>query len=171
MRRERFERALETLATPVDSVECTADLFLQTFRVTGVSVSTIGDVLGNATVSASNGVAARIDELQFNLREGPCWDAIATKKPVLTENVTALPAHRWSAFRDAVSHEQVGALFAFPMFVGPLPVGAVDMYSSTPAGFSPVQVRQAVVLAELLARRILRLSSGPEACSSHGKRR
>lgn len=158
MRRERFERALETLAAPVDSLDCTADLFLQTFRVTGASVSTMGGVLGSATLSTSNEVAARIDEIQLDLREGPCWDALATRKPVLTENVTALPAHRWSAFKDAVSREQVGALFAFPMFVGPTPIGAVDMYASTPAGFTPMQVRQAVVLADLLAKQVLRLS-------------
>ncbi|PPF42711.1 hypothetical protein C5B85_15690 [Pseudoclavibacter sp. AY1F1] len=88
---------------------------------------------------------------------------VTSRKPVLTENLAALPAHRWSAFRDAVSREQVGALFAFPMFVGPLPIGAVDMYSSTPSGFSPMQVRQAVVLADLLAKLVLRLSQASAA--------
>ena len=38
------------------------------------------------------------------------------------------------------------------------PIGAVDMYASTPAGFTPMQVRQAVVLADLLAEQVLRLS-------------
>lgn len=158
MRRQRFERAAETLATPLRSVKGAADLFSQTFRVTGAAVSTIGDFLGNETVSASDEVAARIDELQFDLSEGPCWDALATRKPVLTSNVTALPVHRWPAFTDAVSREGVGALFAFPMFVGHLPIGAVDMYSSTPAGLGPAQVRQAAVLADLLAKQILRLA-------------
>ncbi|WP_181028607.1 GAF and ANTAR domain-containing protein [Pseudoclavibacter sp. RFBA6] len=158
MRRQPFERAAETLSSPVRSVEGTAELFLQTFRVTGAAVSTIGDFLGNETVSASNDLAARIDELQFDLSEGPCWDALATRKPVLTPNMTALPADRWPAFVDAVSRERVGALFAFPMFVGHLPIGAVDMYASTPAGFSPRQVRQAAILADLLAKQVLRLS-------------
>ncbi|PPF42755.1 hypothetical protein C5B85_15665 [Pseudoclavibacter sp. AY1F1] len=153
------------------SVEGTAQLFLQTFSVTGATVSTIGDPLGNATVSASNEVAARVDELQFDLREGPCWDAVATRKPVLTENMTALPPHRWPAFTAAVSREPVGALFAFPMLVGPRAIGAVHMYSSKPAGFSPMQVRQAVVLSALLARHVLHLGHVSAADTSAEERR
>lgn len=31
----------------------------------------------------TNPTAARIDEVQFDLGEGPCWNAVATGRPVL----------------------------------------------------------------------------------------
>ncbi len=155
---ERFGQAADALTSPMRSVDKTADLFRQAFPVSGAAVSTIGDFLGNETLSASNDVAARIDELQFDLGEGPCWDALATRKPVLAPDVSALAPHRWPAFSPALARDQVGALFAFPMFVGHLPIGAIDMYSHTPTGLDPVQTRQAATLAALLGKQILRLS-------------
>ena len=48
----------------------------QVFPVTGSAVSTVGGFLGSETVAASDEYAARLDELQFDLGEGPCWDAV-----------------------------------------------------------------------------------------------
>ena len=50
--------------------------FVAFLPVTGAAVSTLGDVLGSETLSASDAHAARLDEVQFDLGEGPCWDAL-----------------------------------------------------------------------------------------------
>ena len=51
--------------------------------VTGAAVSTLSGPINNETVCASDDVAFRIDELQFDLGEGPCWEAFAARRPVL----------------------------------------------------------------------------------------
>ena len=50
---------------------------------------------------------------------------------------------------------EVGALFAFPLEVGPLKIGAVDMYSRTAIAFDQEPSSQAEAMAGVVARRIL----------------
>ncbi|WP_144713115.1 hypothetical protein [Curtobacterium pusillum] len=44
--------------------------------VDGVAISTLGAPFGSETVSASNAFAARLDEVQLDLGEGPIWQAL-----------------------------------------------------------------------------------------------
>src|SRR3954447_12620706 len=100
--------------------------FLRELPVSKTAVSTIGDLLGTETVAASDPTAARLDEIQFDLGEGPCWDAVRLRRPVLHPDLRTVNTALWPAFTQAVLAEDVRALFAFPLLVGPLQVGAVD---------------------------------------------
>jgi hypothetical protein len=52
--------------------------------------------------------------------------------------------------------QPVASLFAFPLLVGNLNFGAVDLYASEPANLSPAQVQNATVMANAVSRHILR---------------
>jgi hypothetical protein len=153
-----YDDTVDALSTHVDSVTGVADSFVRIFPVAGASVSTLGDFLGNETLSASDDLAARIDEVQFDLGEGPCWDALATRRPVLEPDLWAAPHPRWPVFSRALSNDRVGALFAFPMTVGQLRIGAIDLYAPAPTEFDRHHTRQASVLAGLVAKNVLRLA-------------
>ena len=131
-------------------------LFLRLLPVNGSAVSTIGRLLGTETVSATDAQAARLDELQFDLGEGPCWDALRFRRPVLEPDIRGRPGRVWPAFSAAIADQPVGALFAFPMLVGPLEIGAVDMYAREAVLLSGQQTRHAAEVAGLVARRVLR---------------
>lgn len=122
--------------------------------VTGAAISTMGDFLGNETVSASDSQAARIDELQFDLGEGPCWDAVRTARPVFEPDVRTHPAGVWPAFSEAIRKDQVGAIFAFPLFLGPLRFGALDLYSTEPLRLSDLHVQQSAAFASVISRLV-----------------
>jgi hypothetical protein len=130
--------------------------FLDLIPVTGVAVSTIGDFLGNETVSASDPQAARLDEYQFDLSEGPCWDAMRTARPVLRPDLHSAPGSSWPVFLNAIVDEKVRAIFAFPLIVGTLQIGAVDLYSIEPFRITDQQTRHVSALASLAGRHILR---------------
>lgn len=136
-------------------VELTGSI-LETIPVTGASIATLGELLGSETVSASDPQVARLDELQFDLGEGPCWDALAQMRPMLEPDVRVQPDGRWPAFSEALQTENVGAIFAFPMTVGTLRVGAVDLYNTEPGELSPRFVAQATELTAALSRYVLR---------------
>jgi ANTAR domain len=121
--------------------------------VTGVAVSTIGGFLAPETLSATDPVVARIDELQFDLGEGPCWDAVASGRPVSEPALRIAPRHTWPAFSAALARLEVGALFAIPMTVGPLKVGAIDLYDTHP---SDPDLTEAIALAAVLGRQVVR---------------
>jgi len=142
---------------PVDA-GATGDLahrFVRAFPVTGSAVSTLGELLGTQTVAASDSLAARLDEMQFDLGEGPCWDALRLRRPILRPDLRARPGTSWPIFIQAVLAEGVGALFAFPLLVGTLQIGAVDMYSRGPLTLDPGQTERASELADATARQVL----------------
>lgn len=158
MANDGYDEAVGALSAPADSVAQAADSFVRVFPVTGASISTVGDFLGNETLSASNDLAAHIDELQFDLGEGPCWDALSTGRPVIEPDLWAAPLHQWPAFSRAIPRDEVGAIFAFPILVGRLRIGAVDMYAGEPMELNRMQTRQAAALAGLVGKNVLRLA-------------
>jgi hypothetical protein len=125
--------------------------------VTGAAVSTLGEVLGSETLSATDARAARLDELQFDLGEGPCWDALRSGSPVSEPAMTTNAHRRWPAFGTAAARdESVSSMFAFPLIVGPLRLGAVDLYSQHPLVLDDRQSRQASAMADVISRNVLR---------------
>ncbi|RLQ82829.1 ANTAR domain-containing protein [Mycetocola zhadangensis] len=133
-----------------------AQPFVDALPVHGASVSTLGTLLGTGTVSATDQQAARIDELQFDLGEGPCWDAMLAAAPVLEPDIRNSPGRVWPAFSEAIRSENIGAIFAFPLVVGPLHLGAVDLYCSTPQGLSAADTQRSEALSAVVGRLVLR---------------
>jgi hypothetical protein len=128
---------------------------LDVIPVEGAAISTIAEFLGTETVSASSPFAARLDELQFDLGEGPCWDALEQGRPVLESDIRSNASGRWPAFSAAISDQAVGAIFAFPLVFGPLKLGAMDLYSGNPRELSSREERQSNMLASVIGRMIL----------------
>lgn len=153
--------------------------FLAVLPVGGASLSVLAGSAGQSTVCASDDTAARLDELQFDLGEGPCWDAMATRLPVLQPDLATAGA-TWPMFTSAVQHDAIGdsvrSVYAFPLFVGSLDLGALDLYSSSNVPLERKQVTDATKLASLAAwqvlRRILSDQGGDEldTPSTHNRR-
>lgn len=153
---DAFERALRALRSAEISDDELSRPFALALPMGGVSISTFGDLCPSETVSATDEVATRVDEIQFDLSEGPCWAALATDAPVLETDLVQRPNAAWPAFNDAVRSEPVGAVFAFPVAFGPFPLGAIDVYVPEPATIEDDTVRQAMTLASAVSRRVLR---------------
>ncbi|RKT35772.1 GAF domain-containing protein [Microbacterium sp. AG1240] len=130
--------------------------FIGAVGVTGAAISTLGRPLGSETVCASDEMAARIDEIQIDLGEGPGWQALRTRRPVIESDLQRSHGTQWPLAREAVGRLDIGALFAFPLFVGDLGVGSVDLYCASPLRLSPRAVRDATVLAGVTSRLLLR---------------
>jgi hypothetical protein len=130
--------------------------FTSRLKISGVSVSTLGDLVAPETMCASDKNAAHLDELQFDLGEGPCWDAVSSQRPVIEADVRDAPIGVWPAFIDAIQRTPVRAMFAFPLTLGPLRIGAVDLYRQAPGDLAHGEYAKAVGLAEAAARLLLR---------------
>lgn len=150
-----FSAALDALERTAEAPEGFCRPFLDVLPVSGASVSTMGDLLGSETVAASDAQAARLDELQFDLGEGPCWDALRSGDHVLAPDLQDARA-RWPAFSAAVGEDAVSSMFAFPLAVGPLRIGAIDLYSESPTTLDGRHTRQADAMAAVVSRHVLR---------------
>jgi hypothetical protein len=150
-----FSDAVDSLSSMVGRESDMWQPVLYAIPVEGAAISTIAEFLGNETVSASGPLAARLDELQFDLGEGPCWDAMRQGKPVLEPDVRANPNGSWPAFSRAIAEDGVGAIFAFPLAFGPLKLGAMELFSQEPRDLSSREQKQSAILAGLISRIVL----------------
>lgn len=130
--------------------------FLTVLPVTGVAISTVGNPFGSETVCASDGSAARLDEIQLDLGEGPCWEAIRTGAPVLVPDVQGATTARWPIALQGLQATGLGAVFAFPMRFGALDIGAVDLYTDEPSALRLELQDHALALTEAASRQVLR---------------
>lgn len=125
--------------------------FARELRVAWASVSVFDGAGRQSTICATDPVAARLDELQLELGEGPQWDALHTARPVLVSSLDAKPA-LWPTFAGAARALGVNAVFAFPMFLGAVLVGVVGLASPRIVTLEPAEVASAVRLTSRITR-------------------
>ncbi|MDQ6726829.1 MAG: GAF and ANTAR domain-containing protein [Actinomycetota bacterium] len=149
---------LTTLAAGASPEPDAARLCRVCAEVTGMTGAGImlmsGDVL-QGSICTSNGVSARIEELQFELGEGPCVDACQEGRPVLEPDLAAADASRWMAFATPAVEAGVRAIFGFPLQVGAVRLGALNLYCDMPGALSDDQHADALVMADVAAKAVL----------------
>jgi GAF domain/ANTAR domain len=136
-------------------------------RLCGACVELLGvdeaalSVMYDGTLSrpfgASSAACRELDELQFTLGDGPCWDALRSSAPVLVPDLNAPPATRWPGFAGEAMLRGVRAVFALPVFVASLPIGALDLYRSSPGEMDATALAGGLMAAELATLPLLDL--------------
>ncbi|MGW2824002.1 GAF domain-containing protein, partial [Streptomyces sp. NPDC001443] len=98
--------------------------------VTGLSVSVRGDSPGLSVVlCASDGVAARLAEIQYTLGEGPCVEAVRLRAPVFAADLGRAPdSRRWPLFSVQAARAGVEAVFSLPLGGAGSALGTLDLY-------------------------------------------
>ena len=120
-----------------------------------------GRVVGTICVSGS--IAAAVEEAQFTLGEGPSVDAFLTLAPVLVADLTGSDGGHWPGFRDGALAAGVSAVFGFPILVGPVCIGALNLYHDHPGGLTPDQHLDALAIAHVAGRTVLGWQSVAES--------
>jgi hypothetical protein len=112
-----------------------------------------GKVQGS--LCSSDEVSALIDELQYTLEEGPSVDAYHQDRPVLEPDLAEPRTPRWFAFTPPAVEAGVRAIFGFPLQVGEVRLGALNLYRGRSGPLSDEQNADALVLAGVAARTVL----------------
>jgi ANTAR domain/GAF domain len=144
---------------------CGAAVGLLDLRGAGISLMVDGELRGTAGVSGS-GVQA-VQELQFELGEGPCVDAWASMEPVLEPDLARPELTRWPAFAAGAVEAGVLAVFALPLHLGAIRIGVLVLYREHPGGLDGDELAYGLVLADLATLVILGLQSGAPADVLH----
>jgi hypothetical protein len=109
-----------------------------------------------STVAATDATSVKVEEMQVLLGEGPCIDALARGVPVLVSDLADHSmAQRWPAFTPAARAAGVRAAFAFPLQVGAIRLGAMDLYRVRTGSLANEDVTEARVFADAAVRVIL----------------
>ncbi|MEO7722372.1 MAG: GAF and ANTAR domain-containing protein [Pseudolysinimonas sp.] len=144
--------------------------FLQNLPISGASVTVVNASLAQHSVCSSDSIASRIDELQFELGEGPQWKAVGSGELVVIPDTDTDLHSDWPIFWSAIRPLAVGALFAVPMRMGAVTVGAVTLYRRFSGDLSPEQRSSALAIASAIAstavHRAMRSARNEEAAES-----
>lgn len=152
----------DSMAEGLDAGLCAG--FLASLPVSGAAISVFAGLAPETVVCASDATSARIEELQFDLGEGPRWEALQSRRPVLLPDVRREAHAAWPVFAKSLMELDVSALFVFPLTLGALDVGVVELYSSEAGPLSPAKHSTALQLADAatwhLLRQLLTLDPG-----------
>jgi hypothetical protein len=133
---------------------CATDL-----PITGVGLLFLNDSGPIAMIAATDESAARLEDLQLVLGEGPCVDASSSGRPVLQPDLEATGPGRWPHFGPAALRVGVRAIFAFPLHVGGIRLGVLDLYRDSAGMLDATQLRQATTYADAAIEIILHLQA------------
>jgi hypothetical protein len=112
----------------------------------GMSLLSGGDRCRPA--AAADPVSERLEELQFVLGEGPCVDAVTSRRPVLVDRLGVDGPGRWPAYTSAAQEAGVRAVFAFPLRSGASRLGVLDFFRADEGHLSAPELGRAFALAD-----------------------
>ena len=120
-------------------------------RLVRVAVSSLGGDISAAvtveraghpiTVASSDEGAARCDEIQYCLDDGPCLTAMRTGAVVLIDDLAS--DRRFAEYRTLALAAGVRSSLSWPLAAGAHAVGALNLYSHRVRGFGPAEQGEA----------------------------
>jgi hypothetical protein len=123
--------------------------------MTGAGIMLTSNDVSRGSVCTSDAVSALIERLQFDLGEGPCIDAHSQDRPVLEPDLAAPVTPRWLAFSGPALAAGVRAIFGFPLQVGAVRLGALNLYRDLPGDLGDEQHADTLVMADVAAHAVL----------------
>jgi hypothetical protein len=139
------------------------ELCARLLGVNGAGISMVTAAGNRGVVCATDEVSARIEDLQFTLGEGACVEAVTGGVPVMVNDLHQpgdMAVERWPAFWEGAAAAGARALFALPLRIAGISVGALDLYRDQPGKLTTGQFSAALMAAEAAAAAILQLGTG-----------
>lgn len=127
---------------------------------TGAGIMLMSGDVPRGSVCTTDEVSHLIEELQYTLGEGPCVDAFNGDLPVLEPDLSNPESPRWIAFTQAAVAAGVRGVFGFPMQLGAVRLGALNLYRDRPGALTDEQHSDALTMAGVAAQAVLILQAG-----------
>lgn len=160
---DRVALILASLLRPgLDSVSLAkrlCDECVRALDISGVGLILMSDEANMGVVAVTDGPAAQMEELQFATGEGPCVDASRTGRPVLQPDLRNTAMARWPGFGSGVLSTSIQAIFAFPLQVGAIRIGVLDLYRDMAGELSADHLADALAFADVAILILLELQN------------
>lgn len=128
--------------------------------MTGAGIMLMSGDIARGSVCSTNAVSSLIEELQYSLGEGPCVDAYQEDRPVLEPDLARPREPRWLAFSAPVVAAGARAVFGFPLRVGAVRLGALNLYRDRSGALTSGQHADVLVMASVAAEAVLGIQAG-----------
>ena len=138
----------------------------QALPVTGVGLALMSGGGPAGTVAITDGVAGTMEDLQFTLGEGPCVECSSTGRPILQPDLARTGPGRWPGFSAGALEAGIRAIFAFPLRVGGISLGVLDLYRDRAGELSGAELTEALTFADAATAMLIHLQDRASRDSS-----
>jgi hypothetical protein len=123
----------------------------------GIALVSRGEQL--TSMCTSNYVASSLMDLELTVGSGPCVDACGADSAVTEGCLDESRNPRWLAYTSRAVTLGAGAVFAFPIRIGAVQLGALALYRDREGRLSVAQESDAYLMAAVIARAVLALQA------------
>lgn len=126
---------------------------------TGAGIMLMAGDIPRGSVCTTDSVSTVIEELQYDLGEGPCVDAYNQDRSVSEPDLARPATPRWLAFTGPAVDVGAKAVFGFPLQVGAVRLGALNLYNDRAGPLTDDQHADALIMADVAAQAVLLLQA------------
>ena len=124
-------------------------LYMDLLPISGAAISVFDQSRRTSLIHSTDAVATRLEELHFDLGDGPLFDAFASSSAVSVPDLS--DSQRWPAFIRSAAELGVGAIFVFPLMLGAACAGGVTCYRTTPGPLDDDAIEVGAALSHAIA--------------------
>lgn len=129
---------------------------VESLPVTGAGLSLIGGAHGHRIlVHGTDAPSRRLEDLQVTLGVGPCIESMSRGGPVLVPDLAKQSDGRWPGFVRPALAAGIQAIFAFPLQIGAVRLGALDLYRNSIGGLSDAELADILIFTDVATLALL----------------
>ncbi|OLZ54765.1 hypothetical protein BS329_09145 [Amycolatopsis coloradensis] len=129
---------------------------VETFdQVDAATLALRGGPHAEEVLGASDSWVADLAELQYTVGEGPGVEAFTLGSPILVPDLSVAQV-RWPGFAQSALAKGAVAMFAFPLQLGAIRLGTLELFRRSTGGLPADELRDATLAADLGAAALLR---------------
>ena len=123
--------------------------------MSGAGIMLMADDVQRESMCTTDGLSALLADLQFSLGEGPAVDAYRDRRSVVEPDLATPVVQRWIAFTGPALDAGVRAVFSFPLRIGDVRPGVLNLHCDRPGALTSEQHADALVMADIATRAVL----------------
>ncbi|HEX4394024.1 MAG TPA: GAF and ANTAR domain-containing protein [Mycobacterium sp.] len=133
------------------------DTAMRQARADGAALAVLSrSALSRELIYATDSLAQELDELQYTIGEGPCFDAYLDDSPQFHPELTSISqTSRWPTFAADATQLGAHALFAFPIPDGHRPIGVLELYRRSVGSLDAAECAAVEVCTTAIAQRLM----------------
>jgi len=165
----KFSRQLEDSRLGTTTAERICHVAASLVGGTGASISLFVD---NAylALAESGPLAVMLDETQFQLGDGPVFEAQNSAVPLIVEDISGTAARtQFPAFGPIAERSNVGSVAAFPIGVGTAQLGTLNVYRKSAGPLSGEEYANGLIAASFALSEAIDYQAGIAESVSSGE--
>lgn len=130
--------------------------FVSALPIDSAAILTLVSPFDAVLFCSSSSLAAELADAEIDLGDGPGWEALRKHTTVCEPRLEDDSSDSWPAYRSAVKQSEVTGLYAVPLSIGTLDIGAIDLYLQHDQQLTKTHLHHAEIMAGLAALQVFR---------------